>query len=46
MSTSSLHCLKLEPNLRKAIAEALVPTSKIKVRLLYYLFILLVITHL
>ncbi|KAF8231695.1 DUF254-domain-containing protein [Tricholoma matsutake] len=30
MSTSSLHCLKLETNLRKRAAEALVPTSKIK----------------
>ncbi|KAF7792599.1 hypothetical protein EIP86_003695 [Pleurotus ostreatoroseus] len=30
MSTSSLHCLKLEPGLRKAIAESLVPTTKIK----------------
>ena len=32
MSTSSLHCLKLDPGLRKRIADALVPTSKIKVR--------------
>ncbi|PCH40110.1 hypothetical protein WOLCODRAFT_23849 [Wolfiporia cocos MD-104 SS10] len=30
MSTSSLHCLKVEPMLRKSIADALVPTSKIK----------------
>ncbi|KAI0781961.1 trafficking protein Mon1-domain-containing protein [Abortiporus biennis] len=30
MSTSSLYCLKLEPGLRKSIADALVPTSKIK----------------
>ncbi|CAL1713268.1 unnamed protein product [Somion occarium] len=30
MATSSLHCLKLDPNLRKGIADALVPTSKIK----------------
>ena len=33
MATSSLHCLKLEQNLRKTIAESLVPTSKIKVSL-------------
>ena len=32
MSTSSLHCLKLDPGLRKRIADTLVPTSKIKVR--------------
>ncbi|KAI0712079.1 trafficking protein Mon1-domain-containing protein [Earliella scabrosa] len=30
MSTSSLHCLKLDPALRKAVADILVPTSKIK----------------
>ncbi|KAJ3557656.1 hypothetical protein NM688_g1358 [Phlebia brevispora] len=30
MSTSSLYCLKLEPGLRKAIAESLVPATKIK----------------
>ncbi|EMD39922.1 hypothetical protein CERSUDRAFT_112166 [Gelatoporia subvermispora B] len=30
MSTSSLHCLKLDPALRKSIADILVPTSKIK----------------
>ncbi|KAF8349271.1 trafficking protein Mon1-domain-containing protein [Amanita rubescens] len=30
MSTSALHCLKLEPPLRKRVAEALVPHSKIK----------------
>ncbi|KAF8630953.1 hypothetical protein AX17_005309 [Amanita inopinata Kibby_2008] len=30
MSTSSLHCLKLEPTLRKRVAEVLVPHSKIK----------------
>ncbi|EKM56680.1 uncharacterized protein PHACADRAFT_91851, partial [Phanerochaete carnosa HHB-10118-sp] len=30
MSTSSLHCLKLDPALRKRIADTLVPTSKIK----------------
>ncbi|CCM03516.1 uncharacterized protein FIBRA_05650 [Fibroporia radiculosa] len=30
MSTSSLHCLKVEPMLRKSIADILVPTSKIK----------------
>ncbi|OCH85589.1 DUF254-domain-containing protein [Obba rivulosa] len=30
MSTSSLHCLKLDPVLRKSIADVLVPTSKIK----------------
>ena len=32
MSTSSLQCLKLDPGLRKRIADTLVPTSKIKVR--------------
>ena len=31
MSTSSLNCLRLDPNLRKTVADALVPTSKIKV---------------
>ncbi|KAI0333661.1 DUF254-domain-containing protein [Cubamyces sp. BRFM 1775] len=30
MSTSSLHCLKLDPLLRKAVADILVPTTKIK----------------
>ncbi|KAI0769013.1 DUF254-domain-containing protein [Trametes elegans] len=30
MSTSSLHCLKLDPVLRKSVADVLVPTSKIK----------------
>ncbi|KAF8635850.1 hypothetical protein AX15_000042 [Amanita polypyramis BW_CC] len=30
MSMSSLHCLKLDLNLRKRVAEALVPHSKIK----------------
>ncbi|KAI0917319.1 hypothetical protein AcW1_007466 [Taiwanofungus camphoratus] len=30
MSTSSLHCLKLDPVLRKTVADILVPTSKIK----------------
>ncbi|KAI0354891.1 DUF254-domain-containing protein [Trametes cingulata] len=30
MSTSSLHCLKLDPVLRKSVADILVPTSKIK----------------
>ncbi|KAH9891571.1 trafficking protein Mon1-domain-containing protein [Cubamyces lactineus] len=30
MSTSSLHCLKLDPVLRKAVADILVPTTKIK----------------
>ncbi|KAK7690019.1 hypothetical protein QCA50_006663 [Cerrena zonata] len=30
MATSSLFCLKLDPNLRKAVANALVPTAKIK----------------
>lgn len=30
MSTSSLQCLKLDPGLRKRIADTLVPTSKIK----------------
>ena len=31
MGTSSLHCLKLDPVLRKSVADILVPTSKIKV---------------
>jgi len=31
MSTSSLHCLKVGPMLRKSVADVLVPTSKIKV---------------
>lgn len=31
MSSSSLHCLRLDPGLRKSIADTLVPTSKIKV---------------
>lgn len=31
MGTSSLHCLKLDPGLRRSVGEALVPTSKIKV---------------
>nr|AHC00625.1 sand family protein [Ganoderma lucidum] len=30
MGTSSLHCLKLDPLLRKSVANILVPTSKIK----------------
>ncbi|KAI1793387.1 trafficking protein Mon1-domain-containing protein [Ganoderma leucocontextum] len=30
MGTSSLHCLKLDPLLRKSVADVLVPTSKIK----------------
>ncbi|KAF8158266.1 trafficking protein Mon1-domain-containing protein [Crassisporium funariophilum] len=30
MTMSSLNCLKLEPNLRKRIAESLVPVSKLK----------------
>ncbi|KAH8104565.1 trafficking protein Mon1-domain-containing protein [Cristinia sonorae] len=30
MSTSSLSCLRIDPNLRKAVADVLVPTSKIK----------------
>ncbi|KAF8967063.1 vacuolar fusion protein MON1 [Flammula alnicola] len=30
MSMSSLHCLKMEPNLRKRIAEYLVPNPKMK----------------
>lgn len=31
ISVSSLHCLKLDPKLRKKIAESLVPSSKTKV---------------
>ncbi|TCD70523.1 Vacuolar fusion protein mon1 [Steccherinum ochraceum] len=30
MSTSSLNCLRLDPSLRKSVADILVPTSKIK----------------
>ncbi|PIL22468.1 hypothetical protein GSI_15156 [Ganoderma sinense ZZ0214-1] len=30
MGTSSLHCLKLDPMLRKSVANVIVPTSKIK----------------
>ncbi|KAF5315324.1 hypothetical protein D9619_006994 [Psilocybe cf. subviscida] len=30
MSTSSLHCLKMEPSLRKRLADALIPTTKMK----------------
>ncbi|EKM79357.1 hypothetical protein AGABI1DRAFT_74328 [Agaricus bisporus var. burnettii JB137-S8] len=30
ISSSSLHCLKLEPSLRKKIADSLVPTGKVK----------------
>lgn len=32
MSMSALNCLKLDSNLRKRIAESLVPSSKMKVR--------------
>lgn len=31
MGTSSLHCLKVEPNLRRSIGDALVPTAQMKV---------------
>ena len=31
MTMSALNCLKLDPNLRKRIAESLVPSSKMKV---------------
>lgn len=31
MGTSSLHCLKLDPIMRRNIGEMLVPASKIKV---------------
>ena len=31
MGTSSLHCLRLDPTLRRSIGEMLVPTSKLKV---------------
>jgi hypothetical protein len=31
MTMSALHCLKVEPNLRKRIAESLIPNSKLKV---------------
>lgn len=31
MTTSSLCCLKLDPSLRKRIADTVMPTSKIKV---------------
>ncbi|KAI0702261.1 trafficking protein Mon1-domain-containing protein [Cytidiella melzeri] len=30
MGTSSLHCLKLDPHIRRSVGEVLVPTSKIK----------------
>ena len=35
ISTSSLQCLPLEPSLRRKAGEALIPTSKLKVRYLY-----------
>ncbi|KAI0699310.1 trafficking protein Mon1-domain-containing protein [Cerioporus squamosus] len=38
MSTSSLHCLKLDPVLRKAVADILIPTSKIK-EMLYVILV-------
>ncbi|KAI0725621.1 trafficking protein Mon1-domain-containing protein [Fomitopsis betulina] len=38
MGTSSLQCLKVEPALRKSVADVLVPTSKIK-DILYMLLI-------
>ncbi|KIY45577.1 DUF254-domain-containing protein [Fistulina hepatica ATCC 64428] len=38
MSTSSLHCLRLDLNLRKRAAEALVPSSKMK-EVLYVLLV-------
>jgi len=38
ISTSSLHCLKLEPSLRAKAAQVLVPTSKIK-KLFYVLLV-------
>jgi len=34
MSMSSLHCLKMEPGLRKRIAETLVPNNKVKVSII------------
>jgi len=34
MSMSSLHCLKMEPSLRKRIAETLVPNNKVKVSMI------------
>lgn len=37
MSTSSLQCLKIEPMLRKSVADVLVPTSKIKVLLTFHI---------
>ena len=36
MSMSSLHCLKMEPSLRKRIAETLVPNNKAKVSIIFY----------
>ena len=33
MTMSALNCLKLDPNLRKRIGESLVPSSKMKVRI-------------
>ncbi|KAI8971160.1 trafficking protein Mon1-domain-containing protein [Trametes punicea] len=38
MSTSSLHCLRLDPVLRKSVADVLVPTSKIK-EMLYVILV-------
>ncbi|RPD62325.1 DUF254-domain-containing protein [Lentinus tigrinus ALCF2SS1-7] len=38
MSTSSLHCLKLDPVLRKTVADILVPASKIK-EMLYVILV-------
>ena len=37
MSMSALNCLKLDPNLRKRIGEALVPSSKMKVRIFWFI---------
>ena len=38
MGTSSLHCLKLDPLVRSRAANHLIPTSKMKVRTILYLF--------
>ena len=40
MTMSALNCLKLDPNLRKKIAESLVPSSKMKV-CVFYLFVIM-----
>ena len=36
MTMSALNCLKLDPSLRKRIGESLVPSSKMKVRMVSF----------